>query len=83
MRSSRATSTPKASSSTSSDEDFEAAKVEGFKTIDIHEFVPYEQIDPIYFRHTYYVGPQEGADKVYALLVRRWTSRVSRGSRSS
>jgi DNA end-binding protein Ku len=52
------------------DEDFEAAKVEGFKTIDIHDFVPYEQIDPIYFRHTYYVGPQEGAEGVYALLTK-------------
>ena len=35
-----------------------------------HDFVPYEQIDPIYFRHTYYVGPQDGAEKVYALLTR-------------
>jgi DNA end-binding protein Ku len=51
------------------DEDFAAARVEGYKTIDIHEFVPYDEIDPIYFRHTYYVGPQEGAEKVYALLV--------------
>jgi len=50
------------------DEDFDAAKVEGFKTIDITDFVPYEQIDPIYFRHTYFVGPDEGAGKVYALL---------------
>lgn len=53
-----------------SDEDFEAAKVEGFKTIEIRDFVPFEQIDPIYFRHTYYVGPQEGAEKVYALLTK-------------
>jgi non-homologous end joining protein Ku len=30
-----------------------AAKVEGYKTIDITDFVPYEQIDPIYFAHTY------------------------------
>jgi DNA end-binding protein Ku len=51
-----------------SDEDFDAAKVEGFKTIDIRDFVPYEQIDPILFRHSYYVGPQEGSEKVYALL---------------
>lgn len=48
--------------------DFDAAKVEGFKTIDIRDFVPYEQIDPIYFRHTYLVGPQDGAERVYALL---------------
>jgi DNA end-binding protein Ku len=53
-----------------SDEDFDAAKVEGFRTIDIRDFVPYEQIDPVYFRHTYYVGPQEGSERVYALLRR-------------
>ena len=52
------------------DEDFEAARVEGYKTIDINDFVPYEQIDPIYFARTYYLGPQEGGEKVYSLLVR-------------
>jgi DNA end-binding protein Ku len=52
------------------DEDFQAARVEGYKTIDITDFVPYEQIDPIYFAHTYYVGPQDGSEKVYTLLVR-------------
>jgi len=52
------------------DEDFEAARAEGYKTIDITDFVPYEQIDPIYFAHTYYVGPQDGAEKVYSLLVK-------------
>jgi DNA end-binding protein Ku len=52
------------------DEDFEAARVEGYKTIDISEFVPYADIDPIYFAKTYYVGPQDGGEKVYSLLVR-------------
>lgn len=52
------------------DDDFEAAKVEGYKTIDISAFVPYEQIDPIFFAKTYYVGPEEGAERVYALLAR-------------
>src|SRR3954469_2228797 len=52
------------------DEDFAAARVEGYKTIDITDFVPNEQIDPIYFAHTYYVGPQDGAEKVYSLLVK-------------
>jgi DNA end-binding protein Ku len=52
------------------DEDFAAARVEGYKTIDITDFVPYEEIDPIFFAHTYFVGPQEGAEKVYSLLVR-------------
>ena len=52
------------------DEDFEAAQVEGYKAIEIRDFVPYEQIDPIFFERTYYLGPQEGSEKVYALLLR-------------
>ncbi len=50
------------------DEDFEAARTEGVKTIELSDFVPYEEIDPIYFEKTYYLGPQEGGEKVYALL---------------
>jgi DNA end-binding protein Ku len=54
------------------DEDFEAAaaQAEGFKTIDIRDFVPYDEIDPIFFERTYFLGPQDGADKVYRLLVK-------------
>jgi DNA end-binding protein Ku len=52
------------------EEDFAAAKVEGIHTIEITDFVPYADIDPIYFAKTYYIGPDEGADKVYSLLVR-------------
>src|SRR5215210_8405042 len=52
------------------DEDFAAARVEGYKTIEITDFVPYADIDPIYFAKTYYLGPQDGAEKVYSLLVR-------------
>jgi DNA end-binding protein Ku len=53
------------------DEDFEAAgaHAEGFKTIDIRDFVPYEEIDPIYFERTYYLGPAAGGEKVYRLLL--------------
>ena len=50
------------------DEDFDAVKAEGLKTIDISDFVPYEEIDPIYFERTYYLGPQDGGEKVYSLL---------------
>ena len=52
------------------DEDFATAKVEGYRSIDISDFVPYDEIDPIFFEKTYYLGPQEGSEKVYALLVR-------------
>ena len=50
------------------DDDFDAAKTEGVKTIEISDFVPYEEIDPIYFEKTYFLGPQSGGEKVYALL---------------
>jgi DNA end-binding protein Ku len=51
------------------DEDFEAARGENPRTIEIEAFVPREEIDPIYFERTYYLGPAEGAEKVYALLA--------------
>lgn len=50
------------------DEDFAAARTEGVKTIDISDFVAYEEIDPIFFERTYYLGPDKGGEKVYALL---------------
>jgi DNA end-binding protein Ku len=52
------------------DKDFEAAGMQGYKSIDITDFVPYEEIDPIYFAKTYYLGPQDGAERVYSLLVK-------------
>src|SRR3954470_13183240 len=53
------------------DEDFEAAAPEAYKTITIQDFVPAEQIDPIYFERTYFLGPLgSAAEPVYALLVK-------------
>ena len=52
------------------DEDLEAAKVEGYKTMELTDFVAQDEIDPIYFEKTYYLGPQDGAEKVYALLAK-------------
>jgi DNA end-binding protein Ku len=52
------------------DEDFEAAQPESYKSIDIRDFVPYDEIDPIYFERTYYLGPADGSEKAYALLLR-------------
>jgi DNA end-binding protein Ku len=52
------------------EEDFEAAAAENHRTIDIRAFVPFEDIDPIYFERTYYLGPEENGERVYALLSR-------------
>jgi DNA end-binding protein Ku len=51
------------------DEDFEAAAAENHRTIDIRSFVPFEDVDPIYFERTYYLGPQKDSERVYALLA--------------
>ena len=34
--------------------------------IEITDFVPYEQIDPIYFAHTYYVGRKRSGEGLLA-----------------
>jgi len=51
------------------DEDFEQAQVEGYRTIEVTDFVPYADIDPIFFAKTYYVGPDSNGERVYSLLV--------------
>src|SRR5436190_18677083 len=38
-------------------EELDAAAPEQTKTIDIEEFVGLEEIDPIFFEHTYYLAP--------------------------
>jgi DNA end-binding protein Ku len=54
---------------TLTDEEIAAAHVEGDKVIEIHDFVPYDEIDPIVFERTYYLGPAEGSERVYSLLA--------------
>ena len=56
------------------DEDFRAAQDESYHTIEILDFVPHDEIDPILFNRTYYLGPADGAEKVYALLVKAMES---------
>ncbi len=52
------------------EEDFASAAETANRVITIHDFVPSDQIDPIYFEKTYYLGPQEGAgETIYALLA--------------
>ena len=40
------------------------------RAIEIQDFVDLDDIDPIYFDHPYYLGPDKGAEKPYALLVK-------------
>lgn len=50
-------------------QEIEALSPEKNGTIDIIDFVDMKQIDPIYYEKPYYLVPQKGAAKAYALLV--------------
>src|SRR3954470_22013072 len=50
------------------DADFEKAMPEATQSIDITEFVELAEIDPMYFDTPYYLEPQKGGKKAYALL---------------
>jgi len=41
----------------------------GTKTVDVHEFVPLETVDPVYFNTTYYLAPDKGGAKPYTLFA--------------
>lgn len=50
------------------EEDFRAAAIESSKTIEIQDFVKSDEVDPRYFESPYYLLPQKGGEKAYALL---------------
>src|SRR6201987_4955323 len=50
------------------DEDFQRVDPEPPKTVDIQAFVHQNEIDPMFFYKPYYLEPQKGGDKAYALL---------------
>jgi DNA end-binding protein Ku len=50
------------------DEDLDKADVELTKTIQIMEFVQGDEIDPLYFDKPYYLEPQKGGERAYALM---------------
>jgi DNA end-binding protein Ku len=54
---------------TFSPEEIKALEEVGTHSVDITEFVPVESIDPMYYDKTYYLAPDKGAAKPYALLT--------------
>jgi DNA end-binding protein Ku len=66
-----------------SDEELDAAEPEKSKLIEITDFVDLDEIDPVFYRSTYYLAPEgEAANKAYALLrqVMRQTNKVAIGT---
>jgi DNA end-binding protein Ku len=52
------------------DEDLKALPAERSREIEVVEFVPTEQIDPIMFDRSYYLEPDSASNKAYVLLRR-------------
>ncbi len=51
-------------------EELKALEEAGTHSAEITEFVPAKAIDPVYFDKAYYLGPDKGGAKPYALLAR-------------
>src|SRR5436189_4827703 len=50
-------------------EELKELEEKGTQTIEINEFVPAESIDPIFYDKAYFLGPDKGGAKPYALLA--------------
>jgi DNA end-binding protein Ku len=53
-----------------SDDEIKAADRPKRKAVELEEFVPAEQIDPVFYGKPYHLAPQDGAEKAYALLAK-------------
>jgi len=50
------------------DEDIKKVAPKTARVMEILEFVPSDQVDPVYLESSYYMAPDEGGEKPYALL---------------
>ena len=62
-------------------EELKELEEKGTQTIEISEFVPADTVDPIYYDKAYFLGPDKGGAKPYALLAEsmRQTHETARG----
>jgi DNA end-binding protein Ku len=70
-----------------SDEDFAKVRIESTHSIDITDFVALDEVDPKFFYRPYFLEPQKGGEKAYALLHRAlrrtgkiWVAKVAIGT---
>ena len=53
---------------TFTNEEIKALEAEATQMIEIREFLPLAEVDPLHFERAYYLGPDKGGDKPYTLL---------------
>ena len=54
---------------TFTDEELKELSEKASPTIEIAEFIPLTEIDPLYYDKAYFLGPESGAEKAYTLLA--------------
>src|SRR5262249_52908548 len=52
-----------------SPEELKALEERSTQTVDITEFVPMTQVDPVFYDKPYYLAPEKGGEKAYRLLA--------------
>ena len=65
------------------EDDLKSLPEERSKEIEVVEFVPSEQIDPIMFDRSYFLEPEKPAGKAYALSGGPWRTLIGQPSCSS
>jgi DNA end-binding protein Ku len=55
------------------DEEIEALEAIKDGAIQLTEFVPADKVDPVFFDRAYYLGPDKGGDRAYALIAEAMT----------
>ncbi len=50
------------------EQELKAMQEKSTQTIEITEFIPTSEVDPIYFEKAYYLGPDKGGDRAFKLL---------------
>lgn len=59
--------------------ELKALEAEANRAIEIQEFVPLADLDPVYFKDVHYLGPEKGAGKAYRLLAEAMRDREKVG----
>ena len=57
----------------SNDEELRTLQEKPTQSVEITEFLPGDEIDPIFFDRSYYLGPDKGGDRAYRLLTEALT----------
>ena len=62
------------------EDEIKALEEKSTQQIDIVEFLPNSEIDPIYFQKANYMAPDRGGDRAYALLAAAYFARSAKAS---